>query len=79
MKKYSGLFLLLLSFQSFAKDTSSLLYLRATVPVTHKLTVRLDNKGIHTHMKTNALHGYARPKFFVKKSAHNYIVSVVHP
>jgi hypothetical protein len=79
MKNYFGLFLFLLSFSCFAKNTTSLLYLRAHVPVTHKLEIRMDKKGLHTSMKTNALKGYARPKFFVKKSPHTYIVSVVHP
>lgn len=79
MKKCFGLILLISSFQCFAKDTSALLILRANVPVTHKIEVRLDKKGFHTHMKTNALIGYARPKFYVKKSPHSYVVSVVHP
>jgi hypothetical protein len=79
MKKYFGLIVLLISFPCFAKDTTSLLYLRGHVPVSHKLIVSLDKKGLHTHMETNALRGYARPKFFVKKSPDTYIVSVVHP
>lgn len=79
MKKYFGLILLLSSFQCFAKNTTDLLVLRATVPVSHKIIIRMDKKGLHTHMKTNAINGYARPKFYVKKTPHSYMVSVVHP
>lgn len=79
MKKYFGFILLLCSFQCFAKETAGLLFLRATVPVSHKIEVRMNKNGLQTHMKTNALKGYARPKFYVKKSPHTYIVSIVHP
>lgn len=79
MKKYFGFILLLLSFQCFAKNTTGLLILRAQVPVSHKVEIRLDKNGLHTQIKTNALNGYARPKFYVKKSPDTYMVSVVHP
>lgn len=79
MKKYLGPIILLLSFQCLAKSSETNLFLRGTVPATHKIEIRIDKKGFHTHMKTNAPHGHARPKFFIKKSPHSYMVSVVHP
>ncbi len=82
MKKYLGLILLLLSFNVLAKSaksTTAVLLLRANVPVSYKVNVRVDKHGIHPSLKTNALRGHARPKFEIKKSSHSYIVSVVHP
>ena len=79
MKIYLGFILLMFSFQCPAKSKTTVMFLRAVVPETYKIEIKLDKNGVHPSYKTNALKGHARPVFHISKLPGKYIVSIVHP
>ena len=80
MTKYLGPFLFLISFNSFAGNTSAMLVLRAIVPEVTKVEVRMDKHGpkavLHTNHKGKH---HPVPKFLIKKHSTHYLVSVTQP
>lgn len=80
MTKYLGLFLLILSTNTFAGNTNAMLVLRAIVPEVMKVEIKMDKNGPKAVLHTNHKGKYHPvPKFVIKKHSTHYLVSVTHP
>lgn len=76
MKKGIGLFLILLSFDSFA-GTSGILFLRARVPASFQVTMERQGNILVPVVHSN--HARVLPKVSMSFKNNHRLVSVVHP
>ncbi len=79
MKNYLGLFLLLFTFEAYSKNTSTVLHLRAIIPITYQVELKMDAKGPKASIHSNQKGRLALPRYTITKQKNNYLVSIVHP
>lgn len=76
--KVLGPFLFLFAFNAFA-GSSTVLQLRAIVPVEYKVQIKVNEEGPVASISSNQKKQTLLPKFEVSKTEDSYLISIVHP